>query len=175
MFGCAPQSGRIPAKLPISKREDVAKSPGGVAKSGNLRPRVAAKMRGRMGFAQKLMFGKSRTPQLRPIANLQYSGAASGLRLLNGELREVAHRRISVLRAASGRSAMVCGRPSGIYGGDACFDLAGATFLRAGRNTRLSTTPPRRCHPAMSTIAISELQPRFVARLWPKFSSYEDM
>ena len=114
-----------PASLPGHKRVSPIEDITVVIKSGHLAPGHSAKLRGRLGFAQSLLFGKFGRVMIRPIPNRQYSRATSGRHPPNAELREVLPWWASVLRNASERRTWFLGvRPIVAY-----VDAAGCGHL----------------------------------------------
>ena len=100
-------------------------------------------MRGRLGFAQSLMFGKFGRAQLQPFSNRQYSRARRGSHPLNLEIREVIPWRIAVLRTVSERRTMVQGPlPVVIYVGAAGCGHLGAVVFMDGQERVFSTHSP---------------------------------
>ena len=75
----------------------------GIWEAGRLSPVKAAEFRGRLGYAQSLMFGEFGRALLQPVTNRKYYRAIKGERALNKELGEVPRWRAAVFRHSSGR------------------------------------------------------------------------
>ena len=91
------------ASLPQKRRGALITDIQNILFTNKLSPGQAAKLRGRLGFSQSLMFGKYGRVLLQPITNRQYSRSINGQHASNKELREVLPWRASVLRNASER------------------------------------------------------------------------
>ena len=106
----------VSATLPEKRRGSLIHDLECILASGELSPGQADKMRGRLGFAQSLMFGKLGRVQLHPFSNRQYSSALRGTHAINAELMDVIPWWIHVLRSVSPRCTMTPGpRPVLIY------------------------------------------------------------
>ena len=106
----------VSAALLENKRDILVTDLEKIIEAGTLTPGQAAKMRGRLGFAQGLMFGKFGRVQMQPFTNRQYSRALKGPHLLNGELREVIPWWVHVLRNIAPRQTMMPGpKPVLVY------------------------------------------------------------
>ena len=80
-------SGYVDASLPERRRDELRNDVQTVLKNNRLTPALAAKLRGRLGFAQSLMFGRVGRAHLAVLSDRQYT-QMSGTRFpLNDELR----------------------------------------------------------------------------------------
>ena len=112
----------ISAVLPERKRNASVKDLENISAKGRLTPGQAAKIRGRLGFAQSLMFGKFGRVQLQPFTNRQYSRALRSTHSINGEIRDVIPWWVHVMRNVSARRTLTPGpKPVLVY-----TDAAGA-------------------------------------------------
>ena len=117
----------VTAALPLERRDALISDIQEILRSGNLTPGQAAKLRGRLGFAQSMLFGKFGRVLLQPITNRQYSRATKGVHPLKDELREVLPWWPTALRNACGRRTWFRGpRPAVVY-----VDAAGCGHLGA--------------------------------------------
>ena len=106
----------VSAALPLKRRGDLVEEVQRVLAADALTPGQAAKLRGRLGFAQSLMFGKYGRALLQPLTNRQYSRAVRGEHTSNQELREVLPWWAAVLRNAAGRRTWFRGpKPVVVY------------------------------------------------------------
>ena len=104
------------AVLPECMRNALIYDIEGILANGKLTPGQAAKIRGRLGFAQSLMFGKFGRVQLQPFTNRQYSRALRSAHAIDGEIRDVIPWRVHVLRKVSAMRTMTPGpRPVLVY------------------------------------------------------------
>ena len=77
----------IEASLPPRKVSELSADLDAIQKRGRLAPAAAAKLRGRLGFAQSLLFGRVGRAHLAPFSERQYSMAQDSRFPLNDELR----------------------------------------------------------------------------------------
>ena len=118
-----------------------------ILRVGRVSPAQAAKMRGRLGFTQTLMFGKFGRVQLQPFSNRQYSRAVRGAHPLNSELREVSHWRVNIPRTVSERRTMAqWPRPVAIYADAAGCGHLGAKVFMDDEELKFSTHCTGRLH-----------------------------
>ena len=94
LLGAAIQVGQSPitASLPEKKRNDYMAVLRGILAGNSLTPAAAAKVRGKLGFAQPLMFGKFGRAPLHEFLSRQYSKAVGHRFPFAEELRETAQR-----------------------------------------------------------------------------------
>ena len=139
----------VSAALPAEKRDALVIDIREILKSGGLTPGCAAKLRGRLGFAQSLMFGRFGRVLLQPFTNRQYSRAKGGPHHLNAELREVLPWWAAVLGNMSERRTWFHGpSPSVVYVDAAgCGHLGAVIFLDQAVMT-FSTHIPEWMHKA---------------------------
>ena len=78
----------ITATLPDRKRTDIVTELRKILERNNLTPAEAAKMRGRLGYAQSLLFGRAGRAMLAPFAERQYSARPGRSHPLSVDLRE---------------------------------------------------------------------------------------
>ena len=81
--------GSIDASLPQRKRGELAHDLKQLRSSGVLGPADAAKMRGRLGYFQTLVFGRAGRAQLQPFTERQYAARATAQTVLPPSLKEV--------------------------------------------------------------------------------------
>ena len=91
-FGCV-----MRGSLPGPKRLGLIYDLKQILKVGRLTPAQAAKMRGRIGFRQSLLYGRVGRSLLSPFSDRQYSTATGTQRPLSGELRDATRRWINEL------------------------------------------------------------------------------
>ena len=78
----------ITARLPERKRKDLINELNQTLQNGTLTPAQAAKLRGKLGFSQSLMFGRLGRAILAPLSTRQYSKNPGRAHPLNAELKE---------------------------------------------------------------------------------------
>ena len=79
----------LTASVPEDRRNALIAELEKVLKAGTLTPGLAAKIRGKLGFAQSLMYGRYGRVQLQPLTSRQFSRAVKGRHPLNRELIDV--------------------------------------------------------------------------------------
>ena len=123
--------GSICASLPVSKRDDIIEALGEILRPVYLSPGQAAKIRGRLGFAQSLMFCRFGRVWSQPFTNRQYSRDVRGRHPLNDELKDVIQGWISTIRSCSEKKTLARGpRPVVVYVDAAgCGHLGAAVYL----------------------------------------------
>ena len=133
----------VAASLPANRRGALISDILEVLRTGALAPSQAAKLRGRLGFAQSLMFGRFGRVLLQPPTNRQYSPAIRGRHLLNGELRDVLPWWVATLRSCAERRTWFHGaRPVVVYVDAAGCGHLGATVFVDGEQYTFSTHVP---------------------------------
>ena len=133
----------VEASLPDQKRvvliEDLRK----ILAAGRLPPAAAAKIRGRLGFAQSLMFARIGRAHLSPFSDRQYTKVSGTRYPLNSDLREVIQWWIAVLgiqvprRVAFDHTAQVL-----LYTDATGSGHIGATLFMDGTEYRANTHLP---------------------------------
>ena len=86
----------VEATLPKRKAKDLMRSLRTTLQRGTLSPAAAAKLRGRLGWAQSLLFGRFGRAMLAPFTNRQYA-KGSGRLPLSAELSEALPWRIAII------------------------------------------------------------------------------
>ena len=81
--------GEIEASLPTHKCLKYASEIRSILSRNTLGPAEAAKMRGKPGYAQTLLFGRVGRSLLQPFSTMQYDTQANGYTKLSQELEEV--------------------------------------------------------------------------------------
>ena len=102
--------GMIKATLPVNKRLKYTTELRAILARNALGPAEAAKIRGKLGYAQTLFFGRVGRSLLRPFSVRQYDSAASSSTKLPQGLKDVIPWWIAQLGCAKPR--MVCTRPT---------------------------------------------------------------
>ena len=92
--------------LPERRRGDLINDIRQILLFDQLNPAQAAKLRGRLGFAQSLMFGRVGRALLQPITARQYSRGVGRKHPLTPELREAPEWWVSCLDTAVPRTTM---------------------------------------------------------------------
>ena len=92
---------RVSACLPGRKRFVLPNGPGQILMFDHLNPAQAAKCRGRLGFAQSLVFGRVGRALTQPLSARQYSRVGGRKHPLTAELGEPLEWRISILDTAA--------------------------------------------------------------------------
>ena len=79
----------VEARLPTGRKGRLISDLKEIAPRGTLTPGKAAKIRGRLGYAQSLMFGRLGRAHLQPFSDRQYAKHGLGKWELNSDLKEV--------------------------------------------------------------------------------------
>ena len=133
------------ASLPGRRRDALITDIMKILCPGSLSPGCAAKLRGRRGFAQSLMFGRFGRVLLQPLTNRQYCRASRGAHQLNAELREVLPWWAAVLRGMAERRTWFHGpRPVVVYVDAAGCGHLGVIIFVGGSSSTFSTRIPER-------------------------------
>ena len=98
---------RITARSPERKRKDLANELKQCLPDGHLTPAQAAKLRGRLGFGQSLIFGRLGRALMSAFAQRQYSKTVGRHRPLNDELIQANNWRLEALIHAQPRRALL--------------------------------------------------------------------
>ena len=94
----------LTASLPQSRADELIAMILEIIQSNSLSPGLAAKLRGKLGYAQSLMFGRYGRVLLQPITNRQYSRSLKNSHPLNTELSEVLPWWVETIRNAIPRT-----------------------------------------------------------------------
>ena len=97
----------ITARLPGRKRKDLINELKQALSNGTLTPAQAAKLRGRLGFSQSLLFGRMGRALLNPLSARQYSKTSGRFHPLNEQLKQTLEWWIEILRTANPRRTML--------------------------------------------------------------------
>ena len=92
------------ARLPTRRRDDLMNDIRKILAYDQLNPAQAAKLRGRLGFSQSLLFGKVGRALLQPLTNRQYSRAPGRSHPLSEDLAEALRWWLSALECAKPRT-----------------------------------------------------------------------
>ena len=96
----------LEAALPDRKRKDLLNELRQILQKNSLTPAHAAKIRGRPGFSQSLLFGRVGRALLTPFTCRQYSKLNVKFRPLNDEIRDVIPRWIKMLENGTPRQIL---------------------------------------------------------------------
>ena len=104
------------AVLPTRKAKDLVNELQQISQKGNLTPAHAAKIRGRVGFSQSLLFGRFGRALSYAFTARQYSKLSCRFRPLNDELKEAIDWRIGALSGPTPRKILFnLPRPTLVY------------------------------------------------------------
>ena len=110
------EAGRVLASLPERKLAEYRGVLLGALRQDRLSPAAAAKLRGRLGFAQSLLFGQFGRSMLNDLSVRQYARCLSRLSPLTDALRSTIEWWVKVLPTAPPRAvALKCLRPVLVY------------------------------------------------------------
>ena len=138
-------SDHLTACLPPRRKDDLSNDIRQILSYNQLNPSQAAKLRGRLGFSQSLLFGKVGRALLQPITQRQYSRRVGRARPLTPELTDALQWWLAALESAPARPIpFSVVRPVLLYT-DACGSGRVAAILIIDGVKRISRThvPPR--------------------------------
>ena len=133
----------IEASLPLKKRNDLSHDIREVLRRDQLSPAQAAKLRGRLGWAQSLLFGRFGRAHLAPLTERQYSLNPSSRQALNSDIRCTLQWWLEMLRSPTPRKVLFRqDKPTLVYS-DACgAGHLGAMVFVGGVRTIVHTHVP---------------------------------
>ena len=150
--------GSISASLPSQKASALISDLEAVARRGRLTPDAAANLRGRLGFAQSLLFGRVGRAHLAPFSDRQYSRTECTRYPLNEDLRDAIRRWVKTLKSPVPRSVSFAQRKPALVYTDACgTGHIGAVVIINGTTHCVSTHLPARFASARDKITEYEL------------------